>query len=306
MLIDNYIDNLAQKKVIVATEDINVEKYKSCLHSGVVGANRITDKKHNLRIIQNADIYTHIDNIPFTYSDYSKLLVYKVMDIHNVKKFRNIKNEQLSVQGLYASVGSYPAHCYVDIKDNHFTIYKNFLFSQYQRSRRILTDAQKTYFYDLEVPKTCKRYIYGIMRATTFTQYKIQNNNVIYSIIKRYHILHNRDVVNLINDLSQAICWYAINIFNGVYCNTDGFIIPFDKVEAFINFLAELGFVAKVKGCGFADIKAIGVYQVGDLKTLHYDKLTCKRNYINLSYDKEFYNWLILVFKNALKRGGVI
>ncbi|MGC9006753.1 MAG: hypothetical protein ACP5JX_04170 [Sulfurihydrogenibium sp.] len=306
MLVEDFLDRFFKKKFIISEDLITVDRFKTYLRDGTVGSNRITDKKYNLRIIHKNDILTHIDNIPFTYTEYSKLLLLKVMDYHNRKRFRNLANEQLSVQGLYAKIGTYPCRCYVDIVDNHFSIYKNFLFSHYQRSYRLLSDAERTYFYEIDVPKACKRYIYGIMRSLSFTHYKITNDNIVYSIVKKFHILHNRDVVNLINDVSQSICWYAKTYFGAVYCNTDGYVIPFDKVEHFLNFLKELGFNARVKDCGVSTIKGVGIYQVGNLKTLHFDKIVSTRDYLNLSYGDDFYRWLISAFKSSLKRGRII
>lgn len=297
-MINEFLDRLSNKKLIISNDIISVDRYQDILSTGVVGSNRISEKK--LRIVASSDIYTEINSLPLTYSEYAKLLLMKAMEEEGAKRFRNATNEPLSIQGLFCEPAVYYDYAYVDISDNHYSVYKFFTFSAYKRLA-YLSDGKKTYFCELSsIPKPLKRYVYGIMRAIHFTHYKKVGDSFQFSLQRKYHSLHNRDCVNLINDLSQAIAYFAVKQFGAVYANTDGFILPAKNVEAFRNFLAELGFKTKIKAYGIANIKAIGVYAFFDteqeMKTKNFDRIHISKPYDNLLH-KELYEWLIPLYR---------
>jgi hypothetical protein len=300
-MINDYLDRLQKKKLIISDCDIDIHNYIDIISQGVIGSNRISQK--DLRIIHKNDVYTTIDNIVITYTEYAKLLLYKALQDIGSKRFRNARNEALSIQGLYSQSGTYYDYCYIDITDNHFSVYKHFLYSIYNRLK-FLSDGSYTLFCDINIPKQVKRYCYGVMRSYTFTKYKKKSNNDIeYKIVRSFHSLHNRDVSNLINDLSQSIGFYAVKYFGAVYVNTDGFILPAKNSEAFIDFLKELGFSSKIKSYGNVSIKAIGVYMFFDtdkeLKSKNFDRIKAVKDYNNLT-NIDLYNWLIPVYKKKI------
>jgi hypothetical protein len=310
MLVDKYLENLLKKNTISVNElgviDNHIKEYG--LTTGTVGAGKISDRKKNLRIIENNTIFKRED-IVYTFSDISKLYLYSALDSINWKKFRNIRNEKLTIQGLYSCSGNYnnQPYVYIDITDNHYSVYKHFLFSVYNREHYLLSNPDKTILCSLDIPKTAKRFMYGIMRSRKFTVYNVKGSNVEFNIIDKYHNLFNPDVCNLINDLSRSICYYAVKHFEAVYCNTDGYILPLHYANDFISFLKELGFTAKLKNIGFVEIKAIGVYRFYDtnkeVKTLNYDRIKAVNDYSNiLDSEERLYRWLISKYKELIKQ----
>jgi hypothetical protein len=310
MLTDKFLENLLKKNTVILPDigviDNHIKQYG--LSTGTIGAGKISDRKKNLRIIESNTVFKREDII-YTFSDISKLYLYMALDSIGWKKFRNIKNEKLTIQGLYCRSGNYnnQSYVYIDISDNHYSVYKHFLFSVYNRENSLLSNPDKTVLCSIDIPKTAKRFIYGIMRSRKFTVYNVKGSNVEFNIIDKYHNLYNPDVCNLINDLSRSICYYAVKHFQAVYCNTDGYIIPWRYANDFILFLKELGFNSKVKNIGFVEIKSIGVYRFYDtdkeIKTLNYDRIKAYKDYSNiLDSEERLYRWLIPKYKELIKQ----
>ncbi|MGC9188491.1 MAG: hypothetical protein ACP5F0_04265 [Sulfurihydrogenibium sp.] len=311
MLSDKFLENLSKKKNVIVPDTVIIDNYIQHygLTAGTVGAGKISDRKLNLRIIEKPKIYRIEDNITYAYSDLAKLFLYKALDSIGWKKFRNLRNEQLSIQGLYCRSGNYNdyPYVYIDITDNHYNVYKYFLFSIYSREHFLLSNPNQTILTGLDIPKPVKRFIYGIMRSRRFTIYRVKGSKVEFDIVEKYHNLFNPDIANLINDLSRSICYYAVKHFQAVYCNTDGYIIPWRYANDFISFLKELGFNSKVKNIGFVEIKGIGVYRFYDIdkedKTLNYDRIKAFKDYSNiLDSEERLYIWLVNKYKELIKQ----
>jgi hypothetical protein len=258
------------------------------LLSGKAGTSKYTDDKLKTRFYLFDAIEEQIDSIDIIYSEKAKIILYSVFDLFNIKKFRNIKNEDIRIQAMYSKSGVYRDYAYVDIKDNHFTIIKRFLLSQYEMNAYLSrTDKSVTeYLSSLNISKRVKRSTYGIMRSNMITSYKRVNNEIKYSMKKAYHQFYNPDVCNLIADISHAIAIEVINNYKAVYYNTDGMIVPKENIEKVIAFLNELGFEAKIKHIGdVVEIKTIGCYRFDNYSTLNYNRIISHRDFSNLDYN---------------------
>jgi hypothetical protein len=280
-----YIEKLASLKHF---QFFDFTEIRPLLLSGKAGASKYTDDALKTRFYLFDAIEEQIDNIDIIYSEKAKIILYSVFDLFNIKKFRNIKNEQIRIQAMYSKPGVYTNYAYVDIKDNHFTIIKRFLLSQYKINTYLSkTDKDITeYLSSLNISKRVKRSIYGIMRSNNIMLYKRAENELVYSYKKAYHQFYNSDVCNLISDISHAIAIEVINNYKAVYYNTDGMIVPKENVEKVISFLNELGFEAKIKREGYlTEVKTIGCYKFDSYKTENYDRIISHRDFSNLNYN---------------------
>ena len=285
-----YIDRLANLK---AYPFWDFEEIKDKLIKGKAGSSKYTDDKLKTRFYLFDAVEEQIDGIDILYSEKAKFILYSVFDMFSIKKFRNIKNENIRIQAMYCDAGVYRNYAYVDIKDNHFTIIKRFLLSQYKMNFYLSkTETEITEFLSsLNISKRVKRSIYGIMRSNLITVYKRVNNDIRYEMKKAYHSFYNPDLCNLIADISHSIAIEVVNNFGAVYYNTDGMIIPIGNIEKVIKFLNELGFEAKIKHqASEVEIKTIGCYRFGDKKTENYNRILTYRDFSNLNYniDRQF------------------
>ena len=192
------------------------------------------------------------------------------------KDFEAMKN---NFAGQYARIGKYQGeYAYVDIKSFYFAVYSKFLGVEYRRGKRfgvrkhLKLEKQQIEF--LAKDKLLRNTLFGIVRNSTRTIIK-QGKAIIQQTHNKFL---NPMLANLIYDLSKAIMYKAITEFNAIYYNTDGAILPADKVQAFRQFLSELGFRTEVKAVWHEGvvIKGIGVY--GGLsqlepQTLHFERI---------------------------------
>jgi len=181
--------------------------------------------------------------------------------------------------GQYARIGKYAGeYAYVDIKSFYFTVYSRFLGAEYRKGRRfgvrkhLRLEKQQIEF--LAKDKLLRNTIFGIMRNSTRTI--IKQGKVI--IQQTHNKFLNPMLANLIYDLSKAIMYKAITEFNAIYYNTDGAILPADKVQAFRQFINELGFRTEVKAQWQEGVivKGIGVYggfSPLEPQTLHFERI---------------------------------
>lgn len=282
-----YVEKLLSYKPVYLSQLENLTEYM--LYRGRLGTAKVIDEKAKIRAIYEDDIEFENGDVRLTYTEYAKVLVYDLMELLSLKKFRNLSNDIYSVQPLFAVPGVYQDMAYVDITDAYYTIYTRYFHVQYKRLSYISSPVEIP---KLNISKRVKRSIYGVMRSNSLLRYVRTNGRLEYIHKKVYSTTFNADLVNLINDILHIVAFRAVNDFQAVYFNTDGAILPVRCVNAYLEHLKNIGFQAKIKLLGSeVEVKGVGAYRFDNIKSGTYDRLVRPVAFSNL-VQKDVVSWL--------------
>lgn len=259
-----------------------------------MGQTKITNNTHRILFsdaILPAPGELNID-IDLTYSEQAKYIVYWISENLGISKYRYSSREQYSFPCHYARAGVYEDMVYVDVKSFYYSLYSRFWNIKYKRLHYFGAVANiKPILDKLGLHKLVKVSIFGIFSSGSLIAFKTEKNRIKYYDKRIYNALRQFDTVNFIYDCSQCLCFLA-KTFGAVYCNTDGFIISRKSLLAFVEEIESLGFQWSIKAEGDAEIKALGHYRFGDLKTKNWDRLNRTINHDNILADKSLCDWL--------------
>lgn len=273
-----YIEKLLSYKPVFLCGSESLTDYM--LKRGRLGNAKVVDEVGKIRAVYDSDIEYESGDVRLTHTEYAKVIVYDIMDLLSIKKFKNLGNDIYSVQPLYALPGSYEDMAYVDISDAYYTIYKKYFSVQYRRLSYLSSPVEIP---ELEVSKRVKRSIYGVMRANSLLRYVRKGDRLEYIHKRVYSSVFNPDLVNFINDILHVVAYRAVKDFGAVYFNTDGAIIPQAKVSAYLEYLQNLGFKAKIKLSGHdVEVRGVGAYRFDTIKSGTYDRIIHAVNFSNL------------------------
>lgn len=291
-----FIERLSEYRVNILEDFEALEDFM--FTTGKVGTGKAVDDL-KIRSIYDRVIELYISNLPITYTEYAKITLLDMMEALSIKRFKTNTNMIYSVMPLYALSGEYEGGwSYVDISDAYFSIYKRFLNCKYKRMH-YLSDEITLNFPDIS--KRVKRAIFGLMRGGSIRRYRREDSRLTFQFINVYQPYNNPNLVNLTYDILQAIAVECVKRYNAIYFNTDGAIIPSDRVDDYQAFLKELGFESKIKAGGRKVIvKAVGVYNFdNEYKTLNFDRVGF-RSHSNLITQDEA-KWILTMWMKKVK-----
>lgn len=282
-----YVEKLLSYKPVYIAETESLTKYM--LRKGRLGTAKVIEEAEKLRVVYENDIEFQSGEVRLTHTEYAKVIVYDIMDLLGVKKFKNLGNDIYSVQPLHAVCGEYKDMAYVDITDAYYTIYRKYFSVQYRRLSYLSAPVEIP---ELNVSKRVKRSVYGVMRANSLLRYVRKKDELEYIHKRVYSATFNPDLVNLINDILHVVAYRAVREFGAVYFNTDGAIIPQARVNGYLEYLENLGFKAKVKLRGRnVEVRGVGAYRFDDVASGTYKRMIQAVNFSNLLND-DVVTWL--------------
>ncbi|MEM4863427.1 MAG: hypothetical protein QW706_09670 [Candidatus Nezhaarchaeales archaeon] len=250
------------------------------LRKGRLGTAKVIEEAERLRVVYENDIEYENGEVRLTYTEYAKVIVYDVMDLLGIKRFRNLGNDIYSIQPLYAKCGEYKNMAYVDITDAYYTIYRKYFSVQYRRLSYLSAPLEIP---ELNVSKRVKRSIYGVMRANSLLRYVRRKDELEFIHKRVYSATFNPDLVNLINDTLHVVAYRAVKEFGAVYFNTDGAIVPVSQVGSYLEYLENLGFKARVKFTGHdVEVRGVGAYRFDNLESGTYRRMVRAVDFSNL------------------------
>ena len=166
---------------------------------------------------------------------------------------------------LVAKPGRYKDHAYVDLKSAYWQIINvmgwnvDYWPGLWLRSGRPCTD------FPLPGHKQARNALVGaaIMRGSTRVWWQGR-----YQWRKMGNPYRNQVLWAAIQDVLHSVAWYTVTECDAVYVNTDGYIVPAQKVDQLMDWLRWNGLDAAIKKEGDATINGVGDYRIGDYKTI--------------------------------------
>lgn len=297
-----FLDNLVNSKTDVLMPDEFSKVYSDVfngnakavgLKSGFLGSSKIYDKSQKIRLLASYSVvpFKNFD-FPISFSELAKLRLYEALDYLKLKRFRysNFSKSVLDdvVQPLYCKSGEYENMVYLDISSCYESIYSKFLNVKYSRHKYLSKPYDYSSFFK-DLPKQSKTAIFGIMKANkvlTFNTKSVKAKKIVSYV-------YNPDLIVFTYDLLQALAYISVYLYEAVYVNTDGYIMSVENAKLFSELLNSLGFNVKVKGSGNAIVRAVGVYQVGNVKTRNFDLIKYNRDKNNFYLTSDDVKWII-------------
>jgi len=228
---------------------------------GKVGGFKIS-LREGVRILREDAIVEEIEGAPLTVAEKAKLRL--LQEIDRGRRWRWKKEQRELLEGE-ARIPQYVRPCrleqgaYIDISGAYWTIYSRFLFSDYFPGKYLLLPRQLPDFSDLQGEKAVRNAVFGLMRATKGIQYTETRAR----LVSIRNTLYHPALCLLTYDILNAVAEEMIERAGAVYVNTDGYIVPFDRLPTAVEILQSWGFRWKIEAQGEAHVVAVGCYCVG-------------------------------------------
>lgn len=172
---------------------------------------------------------------------------------------------------LHAVRGEHGECSYVDIKGAYLKILSLGYDVEYIRSRYIGGEPRP-------VPDQIanNKFCYAIavaMSASKKGHMSVVTNEGV-TTVRPYNMFSNPCLYALACDTLNAIASEVLTVMHCYvkYINTDGYIVPTDKVEPLLRIIHSWGFEARVKAEGETEVFGVGAWKVGDERTTRHDR----------------------------------
>lgn len=185
---------------------------------------------------------------------------------------------------LYAQPGIFPDASYVDIRSAWYAILCLVGWDCDYWPGRWLGRGLPPDDFPLPDHKVARSAMVTLAKSSKIPIWK--NGTLEYK--KYYNTVENHHVFAVIASVLNCIAVVAIDHFGCKYVNADGFIIPQNRVDGFMEFIQSWGLSSRVKASGVCLIGGAGAYSFGAIRSM---RPFTMRPIDNIRRDVELY-WL--------------
>jgi len=277
--LDRYLQRLGKQRTETLSPDRFIRLHTAVVSSGGrvlrsrggrLGSYKITTVEGERYLREDAIVEKHED-IELVISERAKIALLREIDRFRKWKYRKHQAELLR---QYAGVPHYcrPARLecgvYVDLRAAYYRIYSRFLFVDYEPGRYFALPEHRPDFTDIEPEKRVRNALFGLLRAETGMKYTATG----VELVALRNQLFHPSLCLLTYDILNAIAEEMIEQAGAVYVNTDGYIIPLEKLPEALAIAQRWGFEAKIEAQGETHVVAVGCYRVGQKVSEPYRK----------------------------------
>lgn len=203
--------------------------------------------------------------------------------------------ESLRQMPNYAAPGEFDYGFYVDIKGAYWSIMNIVGWDVDYWPGKWLADGTPPDDFPLPDHKTARSCLYSAGAISEIPYYdpafKSKGKDNAIDTFKNGNPLVNPQLAKLTSDVLNSIASQAIDA-GAVYCNTDGFIAPNERVAGHIvHIIRNWGLEAGIKAEGAGGVKGAGAYKVGDSTSAPY-AIRGESTPINKVYAPRYLKWL--------------